>query len=167
MEDHGCVDANVSYKIDAVPGIYDRLLFLNFNLPLWHFTRLLVIGTMLVTSSKEILSIRTLFPKGTKPSEKTLTYTPSFDMSLSTFRSQRTKSPFIPRTHTSPCLGINMPIQTFFHILTISMFVIEPTCHHQPATRKRGKGEGVNTFRHLANIVFMEKFTNVAFFAES
>jgi hypothetical protein len=161
-----CSRCNVSYKIDAVPGIYDRLLFLNFNLPLWHFTRLLVVRTLLVTSSKEILSIRTLFPKGTKASEKTLTYTPSFDMSLSTFRSQRTKSPFIPRTHTSSCLGINMPIQTFFHILTISMFVIEPACH-QPATRKRGKGEGVGTFRHLANVVFVEKFTDVTFFAET
>jgi hypothetical protein len=155
---------------DAVPGIYDCLLFLNFNLPLRHFTRLFMIRTRLATSSRVILSIRTLLPKRTKPSQKTLTYPASLDMSLTTLWSQRTKSSLIPRTHTSPCLRINMSIQTLLHILTIPMFIVEPACY-QPCHTENGEngGEraGVGTFRHLADVVFVEEFTDIAFFAET
>jgi len=74
------------------------------------------------------MGIRTFLSQRTKSSNIHLTYPPSLDMSLRTVRSQRTKSPLVPRTQTNLRIRIDMSIQTFLDILTISMFIIKETC---------------------------------------
>jgi len=74
----------------------------------------------------KLLSIMTFLSKRTKSGQKHLTNPFPLDMSLTTFRSQRTESSLVPRTHSYPRNRIDVSIQTFFDILTLSMFIKEP-----------------------------------------
>lgn len=59
-----------------------------------------------------------------------------------------------------------MSIKTFFDILTISMFIKEPTYNHNSQSPYDEKEDRGITFRHLSDIVFMQKFTSIALLAE-
>lgn len=130
-------------------------------LPRWHFRGFFVIRTRISTEHpKDILSIETLLPLRTKSSQEILTDSASLDMSFTTVWSQRTESSLVPRTHADLCHRINMSIQTFFDVLAISVLVEEPA-YAQHMTQLG------DTFWHLTDIVFVEKFTDIAFLAQA
>jgi hypothetical protein len=69
----------------------------------------------------------TILAKRTESRQIQPTYPPTLDMPLTTLWTQGTKSTFIPRTKTYPLEGIDMSIETFLDVLTVSVVVEEET----------------------------------------